>query len=214
MFFHVDAAQSYGKLEIDVKKNNITTMSVSGHKIYCFKGVGLLYISNHKKLRMKNLVYGGGQQKYRSGTIHTELIYAFYVATKLIYENMHQEYSRLRDIQMKIHLYIIENIQDVHINGCIDSRRICNNLNYTFLHVEGESIIMLMKKYTISTGSACQSDTLEASNTIQCIKDIESAHSSVRISIGKYTTEKNAMNFCLFLKKTIYQLRKRSPLCN
>ena len=215
LFFHVDAAQAYGKIHIDVKQMLCSTLSFSGHKIYCYKGIGGLYVAHSpRRIRLSPILFGGNQQKYRSGTIANELIAGLYIATKLCKINMAKEYNFLRKVQLWLHNNIMLYIPNVILNGNIDSSRIHNNLNYSFYGIEGESIVMLLncKNIYVSTGSACRSNTLQASETITAISGIENAHSSVRISFGRFTTLRSVKYMFSVLKDVVSTLRHRSPI--
>ena len=214
LYFHVDAAQSYGKLLIDVKKNCITSLSASGHKIYAPKGIGILYLTKRPiRIKLKPVYFGGGQQRgIKSGTVPLELCCAFVSATRICDNLMKIESIRLKSLQLYVHLEIIKNIKNIVCNGIVDSRRMYNNLNYSFYGVEGESILGLMYNFCLSTGSACNSNNLEPSSVIGKLHGEEYAHSSIRISFGRYTNKNSCDVFLKHLIKTINYLRSCSPV--
>ena len=215
LLFHIDAAQAYGKIHINVKQIKCSTLSFSGHKIYCYKGIGGLYIaSSPRRVRLSPIIFGGNQQKYRSGTIANELIAGLYIATKLCHIRMYRDAKYQRIMQLWLHNNIMLHITNVVLNGTIDSSRIYNNLNYSFFGIEGESIVMLLnhKNIYVSTGSACRSNTLSASTTITELSGIENAHSSIRISFGRFSKLKNVKKMFYELQNVVSLLRTRSPI--
>lgn len=212
IFFHVDAAQSYGKISIDIKKCFITSLSASGGKIYSLKGVGIMYLMK-KPIRVRLLYnsFGGSQQGLRSGTIPIELCYSFFLASKFCYKEMKKETKRLRFLQLYIHIKLSKMLKEnINLNGPIDSRRIYNNLNYSFYGVEGEAMVLMMK-HIVSTGSACSSSSLTPSIIIESVSGLEAAQSSIRISFGRFTKKIDCIALCNDIYKTFKILKKRSP---
>ena len=213
IYFHVDASQSYGKIPVKIHRG-ITSLSASGHKIYAPKGIGILFVSKkYPRPKLKNVYFGGGQQRgFKSGTIPLELCCAFVSATRICYKTMEEEKNRLKKLQLSMHVSIMKELDNVLCNGIFDSNLMFNILSYIFLFIEGESILGLMYNYCISTGSACNSDNLEASPIIEYLNGGDNAHSSIRISIGRYTTEEGCKKFTKQLIKTVKYLRSCSPV--
>ena len=215
LYFHVDAAQSYGKIQINMKSMNITSLAASGHKIYAPKGIGILCLKKRPtRMRIKPVYFGGGQQRgVKSGTVPLELCCAFVTATRICRSTMEKESKRLRSLQLYIHLNILKNIPQVVCNGPIDHNRMYNNLNYSFYGVEGESILgSVYKTLCLSTGSACNSNNLESSGIIRELHGEQYAHSSIRISLGRYINKECCEVLVKELTKTIKYLRECSPV--
>ncbi|MHA1437097.1 MAG: cysteine desulfurase family protein [Promethearchaeota archaeon] len=220
VIFHTDAVQAFGKIPIDVNEMRIDLLSASAHKIYGPKGIGLLYMRN-KGIRkgwgkiIEPLMYGGGHEKdIRPSTVAVPLIAGFAKAVELAKEEMPLEAERQIKLRDKIINTIIENIEDVYLNGH-PTKRLPNNINLGFRFVEGESIVLDldMEGIAVSTGSACSSKSLEPSHVLLAIGlQPEEAHGSMRATIGRFTTEEDIDFFLEKLPLTIERLRKMSPL--
>ncbi|MHA1343201.1 MAG: cysteine desulfurase family protein, partial [Promethearchaeota archaeon] len=220
VIFHTDAVQAFGKIPIDVNEMRIDLLSASAHKIYGPKGIGLFYMRN-KGIRkgwgkiIEPLMYGGGHEKdIRPSTVAVPLIAGFAKAVELAKEEMPLEAERQIKLRDKIINTIIENIEDVYLNGH-PTKRLPNNINLGFRFVEGESIVLDldMEGIAVSTGSACSSKSLEPSHVLLAIGlQPEEAHGSMRATIGRFTTEEDIDFFLEKLPLTIERLRKMSPL--
>ncbi|HET9678660.1 MAG TPA: IscS subfamily cysteine desulfurase [Buchnera sp. (in: enterobacteria)] len=210
---HVDATQAIGKIDIDLKKINIGLMSFSGHKIYGPKGIGALYVSRSpKRIRLSAQIHGGGHERgMRSGTLPVHQIVGMGEAFRLAKINFVMEYKKLNFLKNKL-WNGLKDIEEVYLNGSfeITSPHI---LNISFNYVEGESLIMALKNLAVSSGSACTSTSLEPSYVLRAmgIKD-ELAHSSIRFSLGKFTTEEEIDYTIKSVRSAIVRLRKLSPL--
>jgi len=189
IIFHVDAAQSAGKVEIDLKQLKVDLMSFSAHKIYGPKGIGALYVCRKPRVRLEAQMHGGGHERgLRSGTLATHQIVGMGEAFRLAREEMAIDNARI--IKMRDRLIEgFNDVEEVYINGDID-HRIAGNLNISFNYVEGESLIMALKDLAVSSGSACTSASLEPSYVLRALgRTDELAHSSIRFTIGRFTTE-------------------------
>ena len=220
VIFHTDAVQAFGKIPIDVEEMNIDLLSASAHKLYGPKGVGLLYIKGHGVRKgwgkyIEPLLHGGGHERgLRSSTENVPGIAGFAKAVELCKRNMKEESEKLIKFRNKIIKEITENIEDVYLNGHY-TKRLPNNVNLGFRYIEGESIILSldMEGIATSTGSACSSKSLEPSHVLLAIgQKPEDAHGSLRITMGKYTTEADIDYFLEKLPPIIEKLRKMSPL--
>ncbi|MBR6876800.1 MAG: aminotransferase class V-fold PLP-dependent enzyme, partial [Neisseriaceae bacterium] len=212
IIFHVDAAQAAGKTPIDVQAANVDLMSLSAHKIYGPKGIGALYVRRKPRVRLETQMHGGGHERgFRSGTLPTHQIVGMGEAFRLAREELQQDIAhaqKLRDIFLKG----IEDIEEVYINGDL-THRVANNLNISFNFVEGESLIMAVKELAVSSGSACTSASLEPSYVLRALgRNDELAHSSLRITFGRMTTEEDVRFAADLIKKQISKLREMSPL--
>ena len=212
IIFHVDAAQAAGKTPIDVQAANVDLMSLSAHKIYGPKGIGALYVRRKPRVRLETQMHGGGHERgFRSGTLPTHQIVGMGEAFRLAREELQQDIAhaqKLRDIFLKG----IEEIEEVYINGDL-THRVANNLNISFNFVEGESLIMAVKELAVSSGSACTSASLEPSYVLRALgRNDELAHSSLRITFGRMTTEEDVRFAADLIKKQISKLREMSPL--
>ncbi len=211
VLLHVDACQSFTKVPIDVKKQNINLMTINGHKIHGPKGVGALYINENIKEKIIPLLHGGGHEEgLRSGTENVPGIMGFAEAVKNTNKKDIEKMKKLRD---KLISGLLK-IDKVKLNGAKGDERLCNNINVSFGNIEGEAIggyLEANKIYT-STGSACSSHTLKTSHVLKAIGlDDLNANSSIRISISKYTTEEDIEYFLEKIKKTVKKLRSFSP---
>ena len=212
ILFHVDAAQACGKVPVDVEDAKIDLLSMSGHKVYGPKGIGALYVRRKPRVRLEAQMHGGGHERgFRSGTLPTHQIVGMGEAFRIAKEELAQDtahYLKLRDIFLKG----IEGIEEVYINGDLEHRA-PNNLNVSFNFVEGESLIMAVKELAVSSGSACTSASLEPSYVLRALgRNDELAHSSLRITFGRMTTEEEVQFAAELIKSKIGKLRELSPL--
>ena len=212
IIFHVDAAQACGKVPVDVEAAKVDLLSMSGHKVYGPKGIGALYVRRKPRVRLEAQMHGGGHERgFRSGTLPTHQIVGMGEAFRIAKEEFEQDmahYRKLRDIFLKG----IEGIEEVYINGDLEHRA-PNNLNVSFNFVEGESLIMAVKELAVSSGSACTSASLEPSYVLRALgRNDELAHSSLRITFGRMTTEEEVKFAAELIKSKIGKLRELSPL--
>ena len=212
IIFHVDAAQACGKVPVDVEAAKVDLLSMSGHKVYGPKGIGALYVRRKPRVRLEAQMHGGGHERgFRSGTLPTHQIVGMGEAFRIAKEELEQDmahYTKLRDIFLKG----IEGIEEVYINGDLEHRA-PNNLNVSFNFVEGESLIMAVKELAVSSGSACTSASLEPSYVLRALgRNDELAHSSLRITFGRMTTEEEVKFAAELIKSKIGKLRELSPL--
>ncbi|ANN72716.1 IscS subfamily cysteine desulfurase [Bordetella bronchialis] len=210
--FHVDAAQATGKVEIDLQKLKVDLMSFSAHKTYGPKGIGALYVRRKPRVRIEAQMHGGGHERgFRSGTLPTHQIVGMGEAFRLAREEMGTENERIRMLRDRLWAGLSE-IEEVYLNGDMD-RRVPHNLNVSFNYVEGESLIMAVKELAVSSGSACTSASLEPSYVLRALgRNDELAHSSIRFTIGRFTTEQEIDFTVDLLKKRVGKLRDMSPL--
>ncbi|EGZ47143.1 IscS subfamily cysteine desulfurase [Neisseria wadsworthii] len=212
IIFHVDAAQAAGKTPVDVEAAKVDLLSLSAHKIYGPKGIGALYVRRKPRVRLEAQIHGGGHERgFRSGTLPTHQIVGMGEAFRLAREELEQDYAhalKLRDLFLKG----IEGIEEVYINGDLE-HRVPTNLNVSFNFVEGESLIMAVKELAVSSGSACTSASLEPSYVLRALgRNDELAHSSLRITFGRMTTEEEVAFAAELIKSKIDKLRELSPL--
>jgi cysteine desulfurase len=212
IIFHVDAAQSTGKVEIDLQKIKVDLMSFSGHKTYGPKGIGALYVCRKPRVRIEAQIHGGGHERgMRSGTLATHQIVGMGEAFAIAKQEMASENERIRMLRDRLYNGI-KNIEAVHVNGDLE-QRIPHNLNISFAYVEGESLIMALKDMAVSSGSACTSASLEPSYVLRALGlNDELAHSSIRFSLGRYTTEAEIDYVIGVINNSIDKLREMSPL--
>ncbi|MEL0103885.1 MAG: IscS subfamily cysteine desulfurase, partial [Gammaproteobacteria bacterium] len=212
VLFHVDAAQSPGKVDIDVNKFNVDLMSLSAHKVYGPKGIGALYVRRKPRVRLEAQMHGGGHERgFRSGTLPTHQIVGMGEAFRIANDEMESDNLRIKTLRDKFWNQI-KDVEEIYLNGDLENR-IPGNLNISFNYVEGESLIMAIKDIAVSSGSACTSASLEPSYVLRALgRDDELAHSSIRITIGKYTTEEEVDYAVDLLKKSVEKLRNLSPL--
>tara|TARA_B000000475_G_scaffold231011_1_gene196668 strand:- start:204 stop:1424 length:1221 start_codon:yes stop_codon:yes gene_type:complete len=211
-FFHVDAAQSTGKIEIDLEKMPIDLMSFSAHKTYGPKGIGALYVRRKPRVRLEALIHGGGHERgMRSGTLATHQIVGMGEAFRIANEEMKQDNVKISKFHEKF-LNKVKEIDHVYLNGDIKNK-VPNILNVSFNFVEGESLIMGLKDIAVSSGSACTSASLEPSYVLRALgrKD-ELAHSSIRFSFGRFTNDDDVENTLDILGNVVHRLRELSPL--
>lgn len=209
---HTDCAQAFCKVNVNARE--VDLLSISGHKIYGPKGVGVLFVSKTPRIRIKALMHGGGQEKnLRSGTMATPLCVGLGKAAELCYKEMIENTNKFLSFQEYIVANIVKQMPEVSINGCLESK-VPNILNLSIPYVEGESLMMRLKDFALSSGSACTSKSLEPSYVISAMNPDakELAHSSLRISFGRYTTMEDVITLTSELKKHIAELRELSPL--
>ncbi len=213
-FFHTDAAQAVGKIPLDVEAMNIDLMSISGHKIYGPKGIGALYVRRSKpRVRLEPLFSGGGQERgFRSGTLAPALCVGLGKAAEICAAEMGADNERLRMLSDRFYRGITEKLSDVVLNGDRE-QRIPGNLNLSFAYVEGESMIMGIKDLAVSSGSACTSASLEPSYVLRALGvEEEMAHTSIRIGLGRFTTEAEVDYAVQTIVEKVNKLRAMSPL--
>ena len=212
IFFHVDAAQSTGKVAIDLRELEIDLMSFSAHKTYGPKGVGALFVSRKPRVRLEAQIHGGGHERgMRSGTLATHQIVGMGEAFRLAKLEMESDNKRIAMLHKRL-LDGIQHIEEIYINGGLD-HKVPNILNVSFAYIEGESLMMALKDIAVSSGSACTSASLEPSYVLRALgrKD-ELAHSSIRFSIGRFTTEEEVDYTVSILDQAVSRLRELSPL--
>ncbi len=213
VFFHTDCAQAIGKIKIDVNEMNIDLLSISGHKIYAPKGVGALYVRRKPRVRISAMMSGGGQERgMRSGTLSPALCVGLGEACRICAEEIDEEFHRIS----KLKKILIEGIRgecdDIFINGS-ETDRVPGNINLSFAYVEGESLMMGIKNLAVSSGSACTSASLEPSYVLKALGVSEElAHTSLRIGIGRYTSEKDIRDAVKVIVNEVKRLRSLSPL--
>ncbi|HEV3432185.1 MAG TPA: IscS subfamily cysteine desulfurase [Paraburkholderia sp.] len=210
--FHVDAAQSTGKAPIDLQKLKVDLMSFSAHKTYGPKGIGALYVRRKPRIRIEAQMHGGGHERgMRSGTLATHQIVGMGEAFRIAREEMATENERVRMLRDRL-LKGLSEIEETYVNGDME-KRVPHNLNISFNFVEGESLIMAVKDVAVSSGSACTSASLEPSYVLRALgRNDELAHSSIRFTVGRFTTEQDVDYVINLLKTKIAKLRELSPL--
>ncbi|AKU12664.1 cysteine desulfurase [Azoarcus sp. CIB] len=210
--FHVDAAQATGKVEIDLQTLKVDLMSFSAHKTYGPKGIGALYVRRKPRARLEAQMHGGGHERgLRSGTLATHQIAGMGEAFRIAREEMKVENERIRMLRDRL-LKGLQDIEATYVNGDLE-HRVPHNLNISFAYVEGESMIMAVKDIAVSSGSACTSASLEPSYVLRALgRNDELAHSSIRFSIGRFTTEEEIDYTIDLMHKKIGKLRELSPL--
>ena len=210
--FHVDAAQSPGKVDINLEELQVDLMSFSAHKIYGPKGIGALYVQRKPRVRLEAQMHGGGHERgMRSGTLATHQIVGMGEAFRIAKEEMAAENERLLKLRNKLYDGV-KDMEEVYINGDID-HRIAGNINISFNYVEGESLLMALNNLAISSGSACTSASLEPSYVLRALgRNDELAHSSIRFTMGRYTTEEEIDRTIEHVRKAVDKLRELSPL--
>jgi cysteine desulfurase len=212
IIFHVDAAQATGKVEIDLQKLKVDLMSFCAHKTYGPKGIGALYIRRKPRVRIEAQMHGGGHERgFRSGTLATHQIVGMGESFRLAKLEMKTENERIRMLRDRLWNGMNE-IEEVYLNGDLESR-VPHNLNVSFNYVEGESLIMAVKELAVSSGSACTSASLEPSYVLRALgRNDELAHSSIRFTLGRFTTEADIDFAVDLLKRRVHKLREMSPL--
>ncbi|MGL5948536.1 MAG: IscS subfamily cysteine desulfurase [Aeromonas sp.] len=212
ILLHVDAVQSVGKIEVDVEALQVDLLSLSAHKIYGPKGIGALYVRRKPRVRLEAQMHGGGHERgMRSGTLATHQIVGLGEACRLAKLEMQSENARILTLRQRL-WNGVKAIEAVYINGDLDAR-VPGNLNVSFAYVEGESLIMALKDLAVSSGSACTSASLEPSYVLRALGlNDELAHSSIRFSIGRFTTEAEIDYAINLIQGAIGRLRDMSPL--
>jgi cysteine desulfurase len=213
VFFHTDCAQAVGKIPLDVNEMNIDLMSISGHKIYGPMGVGALFVRRKPRVRLVGQISGGGQERgMRSGTLPLPLCVGLGKACEIAKEEMAAEAERLKYLRDRFLTRINENLPEVYLNGDLE-HRLPGNLNLSFAFVEGEGLMMGIKDLAVSSGSACTSASLEPSYVRRALGvNEELAHTSLRIGIGRFTTEEEIDAAADKIIKEVSRLREMSPL--
>jgi cysteine desulfurase len=212
VIFHVDAAQATGKVVIDLQKLKVDLMSFSAHKTYGPKGIGALYVRRKPRIRIEAQMHGGGHERgMRSGTLATHQIVGMGEAFRIAKEEMATENERIRMLRDRLYRGL-NTMEEVYVNGDME-HRVPHNLNISFNFVEGESLIMAIKDVAVSSGSACTSASLEPSYVLRALgRNDELAHSSIRFTVGRFTTEQEVDYVIELLKNKIGKLRDLSPL--
>ncbi len=212
VIFHVDAAQATGKVEIDLQKLKVDLMSFSAHKTYGPKGIGALYVRRKPRIRLEAQMHGGGHERgMRSGTLPTHQIVGMGEAFRIAREEMATENERIRMLRDRLYKGLSE-MEETVVNGDME-RRIPGNLNISFAYVEGESLMMAIKDVAVSSGSACTSASLEPSYVLKALgRNDELAHSSIRFTIGRFTTQEEIDYTIDLVKQQVTKLREMSPL--
>ena len=212
IIFHVDAAQSAGKIEIDLQKTKVDLMSFSAHKIYGPKGIGALYVRRKPRIRLEAQIHGGGHERgLRSGTLPTHQIVGMGEAFRIANEEMNKDFEKISKLRNRL-WNGVKDMEEVYLNGDFENRY-PGIMNISFNYVEGESLIMATKDIAVSSGSACTSASLEPSFVLRAIgRSDELAHSSLRMSIGRFTTEEEIDATINTVKVAVEKLRALSPL--
>ncbi|MDA8827717.1 IscS subfamily cysteine desulfurase [Luminiphilus sp.] len=212
VIYHVDAAQSTGKVPLDMETMKVDLLSMSAHKMYGPKGVGALYVRRKPRVRLEAQMHGGGHERgMRSGTLATHQAVGFGEAARIAKEEMVDETSRLISLRARF-WQGLEDLQEVHINGD-EERRLPGALNVSFAFVEGESLLMSLKDLALSSGSACTSASLEPSYVLRALGlNDELAHSSLRFSFGRFTSEADIDHAITQVRRAVEKLRELSPL--
>jgi len=212
IIFHMDAAQSSGKLPINTQTTKVDLISISGHKMYGPKGIGLLYVRRKPRIRLEAQMHGGGHERgMRSGTLATHQIVGLGEAARIAQAEMEQESKRVRRLRDRLYDGL-KDIEAVFVNGDKE-QRFYGSLNISFAYVEGESLMMALKDLAVSSGSACTSASLEPSYVLRALGlSDELAHSSIRFSIGRFTTEAEIDYTIKIVQDSITRLRAMSPL--
>ncbi|PJE79735.1 Cysteine desulfurase IscS [invertebrate metagenome] len=212
VILHVDAAQSLGKVPLDMKTMKVDLLSMSSHKVYGPKGVGALYVRRKPRVRLEAQIHGGGHERgMRSGTLPTHQIVGMGEACRIAQEEMASDNERILNLRQRM-IDQLSTIEEVHINGSIE-QRVSGNLNISFAYVEGESLMMSLTDLAVSSGSACTSASLEPSYVLRALGlSDELAHSSLRISIGRFTTAEEIDYAADKIRDAVSKLRELSPL--
>jgi len=212
VIFHVDAAQSTGKVPIDLERAQVDLMSFSAHKTYGPKGIGALYVRRKPRIRIEAQMHGGGHERgMRSGTLATHQCVGMGEAFRIAKEEMATENERVRALRDRLWAGL-RDMEAVYLNGDLE-RRVAGNLNASFNFVEGESLIMALKDMAVSSGSACTSASLEPSYVLRALgREDELAHSSIRFTIGRFTTQEEIDYVVDKVRHQVDRLRELSPL--
>jgi len=212
IIFHCDAAQATGKVHIDLEKTKVDLMTFTAHKTYGPKGIGALYVRRKPRVRIEAQMHGGGHERgLRSGTLPTHQIVGMGEAFRIAKEEMDSEIARITALRDRLARGLQE-MEEVYINGDM-AHRVAHNLNVSFNYVEGESLIMAIKELAVSSGSACTSASLEPSYVLRALgRSDELAHSSIRFTFGRFTTEEEIDFTIKLIKEKVAKLRELSPL--
>jgi len=212
VLFHVDAAQSAGKIPIDLNNSKVDLMSFSAHKIYGPKGIGALFIRRKPRVRLEALFHGGGQERgIRAGTLPTHQIVGMGEAFRIAHEELDKDYMKINSLKNRLYDGL-KDMEEIYVNGDLE-KGYPGIFNLSFNYVEGESLIMAIKNIAVSSGSACTSASLEPSYVLRALgRPDELAHSSIRFSFGRFTNEKEIDFTINLVKKSVEQLREISPL--
>ena len=212
VLFHVDAAQSTGKLAIDLAVSKVDLMSFCAHKTYGPKGIGALYVSRKPRVRLEAQIHGGGHERgMRSGTLATHQIVGMGAAFAIAQEEMDADNARIKHLSQRL-WDGVKDMEEVYMNGH-PTQRVAGNANISFNYVEGESLLMSLRELAVSSGSACTSASLEPSYVLRALgMNDELAHSSIRFSIGRFTTESDIDQAIELSRNAVIKLRELSPL--
>ncbi len=212
VIYHCDAVQGAGRVEIDLQKFKADLLTITAHKLYGPKGIGALYVRRKPRVRIEPQIHGGGHERgFRSGTLATHQIVGFGEAARLARLEMATDNERVRALRDRL-WNRLQDVEEIYLNGDRE-RRIPHNLNVSFNFVEGESLIMAVKDIAVSSGSACTSASLEPSYVLRALgRNDELAHSSIRITLGRFTTEEEIDYAAALIKKKVAKLRELSPL--
>jgi cysteine desulfurase len=212
IIFHCDAAQATGKVDIDLQKTKVDLMTFTAHKTYGPKGIGALYVRRKPRVRLEAQMHGGGHERgLRSGTLATHQIVGMGEAFRIAKEEMASERARIIALRDRLAKGLMD-IEEVYVNGDME-HRVPHNLNVSFNYVEGESLIMAIKGLAVSSGSACTSASLEPSYVLRALgRSDELAHSSIRFTFGRFTTEEEIDFTIALIKEKVAKLRELSPL--
>jgi cysteine desulfurase len=213
VFFHTDCAQAFGKIPLNVDEMKIDMMSVSGHKIYGPKGIGVLYVRRKPRVRLVPLIHGGGQERgFRSGTLPAPLCVGMGAAAEIAQREMDKDNEKLTKLRDRFHKRITDRLPEVYLNGDL-KKRLAGNLNLSFAFVEGEGLMMGIKDLSVSSGSACTSASLEPSYVLRALGvEEDMAHTSLRIGFGRFTTEDEVDYAADRIIEAVQKLRSMSPL--
>ena len=213
VLLHTDGAQAFGKIPVDVQKDNIDLMSISGHKIYGPKGIGALYVRRRPRVRLRSPVSGGGQERgIRSGTVSVPLVVGLGAASAIAVNEMERDEANIRRMATKFWKELNDGLPHLQLNGH-EQHRLPGNLNVSFKCVEGESLLMGIKSVAVSSGSACTSASLEPSYVLRALGvDAEVAHTSIRFGIGRFTTDRELEHTAKVCIREVRRLREMSPL--
>ena len=213
VLYHCDATQAVGKMDLDTEKLKIDLMSLSGHKVYGPKGIGALYVRRKPRVRIEPQIHGGGHERgMRSGTLPTHQIVGMGEAYRLARLEQAEEIKRIAALRDRLKDGIEKNIPEIVINGDME-HRVCSNLNVSFNFIEGESLMMAVKDLAVSSGSACTSASLEPSYVLKSLgRSDELAHSSIRFTLGRFTSEEEIDFAVKLLTEKVAKLRELSPL--
>ncbi|MGB0648495.1 MAG: aminotransferase class V-fold PLP-dependent enzyme, partial [Bradymonadia bacterium] len=214
VLFHTDAAQSAGRVSIDVNRDGIDLLSLSAHKMYGPKGIGALYVRRKApRVRLAPLLHGGGHERgMRSGTLPVHQIVGLGMAAKICHDELETEYKKTIALRDRLLAKLQANVPEILVNGSME-HRLPGNLNVSFTYVEGESMLMALRDVAVSSGSACTSSSLEPSYVLRAIGlDDENAHSSIRFGIGRFNTEEEIDAVADLVISSVEKLRALSPL--